>query len=189
MTRLAILALAACSSSPAPTKPTPAQPPDAAIAAPREGRAVTIDAAPPPDAFVDTELEAAVAQVFRFNGPGRLETWTLRHVGARAQIVVERNPGKTSRYTGIATDDGKTLTLALDDAGDKLSLVCKREKLAVVPASAQPKACKWPKAASIEVLQCKHPDFAAPMPFLAAPGVEYVLPEGCGKTDGNYRKL
>ena len=176
MTRLAVLALAACSSSPAPSKPAPPQPPDAAV-----------DAALPADAFVDTELEAAAAQVFRFNGPGRLETWTLRRVGERAQIVVERNPGKTSRYIGAATDDGKAITLELDDRGDKLSLVCKREKLPVVPASAQPKACKWPKAASIEVLQCKHPDFPAPMPFLAAPGVEYVLPDGC--KDGNYRKL
>ena len=173
MKHLAALALAACSSSSSPPKqPAPPPTPDAAVA---------IDA--PPDAFVDTELEAAAAQVFRYSGPGRLETWTLRQVADRAQIVVERNPGKTSHYIGSATDG----TLTLDDHGDKLSLVCKREKLAVMPASAQPKACKWPKATSIEVLQCKHPDFPAPMPFLAAPGVEYVIPEGC--KDGNYRKL
>lgn len=172
-----VMVLAACSSSSsAPKQPVLLAPPDAAV---------SIDA--PADAFVDTELEAAAAQVFRFNGSGRLETWTMRQVSGRAQIVVERDPGKTSHYAGSATDDGKAITLALDDHGDKLSLVCQREKLAVVPASAQPKACKWPKALSIEVLQCKHPDFAAPMPFLAAPGVEYVLPEGC--KDGNYRKL
>src|SRR5512139_468713 len=127
MVRHALILLAACSSSPSQTQPTT---PVAATPPP-------IDAAtaPPIDA-ADTELLAAPPSVFRFHATGkapRLETWTLRHVGDRAQIVVDRmNPapdagwtqGGSTIYLGTASDDGATLALALTAGPNKLALAC-----------------------------------------------------------------
>ena len=208
-----ILLLVACSSSaPQPTSPTPI----ALDAAPMIDAAVPIDAPAP-----DPELAAAPPSVFRFYSTGlvptktgpRLETWTLRHTGERGMVLVERmapdgdawKPASTTLYLGSATDDGKTLTLTLAAATDKLALACKREKLAIAAATAVRKPHKkgkykecggdpgrWvpDKTKSIEVLQCKHPDFDAPMPFAPAPGVEYLLVnDDCLMQGGGYRAI
>ncbi|MBA3502218.1 MAG: hypothetical protein M4D80_05375 [Myxococcota bacterium] len=206
---LLVLYLQACSSSPsATTTATPvAITPDAAV-----------DAAPAPPA-PDAELAVAPPLVFRFYSTGlvppatgpRLETWTLRHVGERGMVLVERmapdgeafKPASKTLYLGTASDDGKTLTLALAAGTDKLALACKREKLAIAAATAvrkrhakgKYKECdpgRWvpEKTKSVDVLQCKHPDFDAPMPFAAAPGVEYLyVNDDCQMQGGGYRAI
>jgi hypothetical protein len=207
-----LVCLAACGSSPSPpATPTPvASPPDAMIDAPPP-----IDA-PAPDA----ELAAAPPSVFRFHSTGlvpsktgpRLETWTLRHAGDRGMVLVERmaadgerwKPASTSMYLGSAADDGKTLTLTLAAGTDKLALACTRERLPIAAATAvrkphkkgKYKECGDPgrwvpdKTTSIDVLQCKHPDFEAPMPFAAAPGVEYLyVNDDCQMQGGGYRAI
>jgi len=222
MTRFTLLALVACSSAPSSTtKPTPPAPPDAAVATSPDAAI----AAPPVDAppAVDPELAAAPPSVFRFYATGlamkkegqRLETWTLRTVGERATILVERmRPdgdawilGTTTLYLGTAAVDGKGLKLALAAGPNQLALACKREKLAVAAANAvrkpHPKKGKFAgecsgdpgrwvpeKTKSIDVLSCKHPDYEAPMPFAAAPGVEYVfVNDDCDQQGGGYRAL
>ena len=215
MTRYFVL-LAACSSSPSSTTtPSPPPPADAAIAIAIDA---PVDAAP----TVDAELAAAPASVFRFYSTGlvptrtgpRLETWTLRTAGDRGVVQVERMAhgdgdtwtlASTSLYLGTATDDGKTLTLALAAGTDKLALACTREKLPVAAATAvrkphpkgKYKECggdpgRWSpdKTKSIAVLQCKHPAFDAPMPFAPAPGVEYLLVnDDCQMQGGGYRAI
>lgn len=208
-----VLLLVACSSSPSPEKPVPAAPPP--DAAPVVDAAPPIDAPAP-----DPALAAAPPSVFRFYSTGlvptkggpRLETWTLRHTGDRGMVLVERmapdgdgwKPATTTLYLGTAADDGKTLTLALAAGTDKLALACTRDKLAVAAATAvrkphkkgKYKECGDPgrwvpdKTKSIDVLQCKHPDFEAPMPFAAAPGVEYlVVNDDCQMQGGGYRAI
>ena len=222
MTRFSVLALVACSSSPASTtKPTPPAPPDAAVATSPDAAI----AAPPVDAApaVDAELAAAPPSVFRFYSTGlvttkagpRLETWTLRHVGERATILVERmrpngdawTLGTTTRYLGTVADDGTSLKLALAAGPNQLALECKREKLAIAAATAVRKPhprkgryarpCsgdpgRWvpDKTKSIDVLSCKHPDYEAPMPFASAPGVEYLfVNDDCDQQGGGYRAI
>jgi hypothetical protein len=208
--------LCSCSSSssttPATTPATPvAIAPDASIAdAPP----------PPDAAEPDPAVAAAPPSVFRFYSTGlvptktgpRLETWTLRHAGDRGMVLVERmapdgeafEPASKTLYLGTATDDGKTLTLTLAAGTDQLALACKREKLAIAGATAvrkphkkgKYKECGDPgrwvpdKTKSVEVLQCKHPDFDAPMPFAAAPGVEYLyVNDDCQMQGGGYRAI
>ena len=206
-----LVTLAGCSSSPSPTRPTVAAAPDAAP---------PIAAAPPPiDAPApDAELAAAPPSVFRFYSTGlvpskagpRLETWTLRTAGDRGMVLVERmaadgdawKPASTTLYLGTAADDGKTLTLTLAAGTDKLALACTREKLPVAAANAvrkphkKRKECGDPgrwvpdKTKAVDVLQCKHPDFEAPMPFAAAPGVEYLhVNDDCQMQGGGYRAI
>lgn len=227
MHRTALVVLAACSSSPSPStspSPTPVATPDAAVAAD-----VAIDAAPPVDAApaVDAELAAAPPFVFRFHEAGkvmtkaapRLETWTLRQVGERATVRVQRmvptagdgwQPSSATVYLGTATDDGKLLTLALaatTNPNDKLALACTRAKLAVAAATAvrkpHPRKGKYAQPCSgdpgrwvpaktkpVEVLSCKHPDYDAPMPFAPAPGVEYLyVNDDCDMQGGDYRAI
>jgi hypothetical protein len=171
------MVLAACSSSSTPpTKPTPATP-DAAVSS---------DA--PPDANL-ADLPNATVSMFRFHQagePARIETWTLKVAGDRAVVLVDRTPARSSTYAGSANDDGTTIAIAVTEGPNKLSLACKRAKLDVAAATAkraaQPKKkgkCdpgRWApdKLTKLDVLECKHPDFEAPMPFAAEPGVEYL---------------
>jgi hypothetical protein len=153
----------ACSPPPAPEHPAP--PPAAVV--------VTADAAidAPADGDVPDEVATAPAWIFRYNAPGRLETWTLRYRGEKGVVIVETARG-TMRYVGTVTD-AKTLTLTLAAGPNKLSLGCKREKL-TVGAKCGAKVTK-----KIDVLDCYHPDFKSPMSFAAAPGVEFVTVDNC----------
>lgn len=157
-----VLALAACSGSapPSPAAPAPAAPADAAV---------PIDAAP--DAGPSAAVMAAPAWVFQYATPGRTETWTLRHADGQAVIQVQSARG-TLVYTGTATE-GTTLAIAVSTATAKLALDCKHAKR---PLSFK---CNDRKAKPVEVLDCYHPDFEAPMPFGPFPGVEYVETTGC----------
>lgn len=155
-------------STPAEQKPAPpvqAAAPDAAV-----------DAAPP-DADVPDDVASAPAWIFRYNAPGRLETWTLRFRGSGALVVVESSKG-TTRYVGTATD-GADLALAVASGPNKLALACKRKQLAV-GAKCGDKVTK-----KVDVLDCYHPDFAAPMSFAVEPGLEFVTEDKCS----GYRRL
>jgi hypothetical protein len=168
--RLAWIVLAACGASPPATKsdqpsPDPAPAPvDAAVAT-------------APDAGVPEAVIGAPAWVFRYHTKDRSETWTLRHAGGNALLVVETANG-TTRYTGSATE-GPTLALAVATTTARLSLACKRDTLAVGAT------CNDVKAKPIEVLSCFHPDFKTPMPFGHAPGIEYIVDGACS----GYRLL
>lgn len=150
------MVVAGCGSSAAPAReaaPVPVAPPDAA----------------PVDAGVPEEVANAPAWIFRFNVPGRLETWTLRHHGGVATMVVQAATG-TTRYLGTATDG---MALVLTAGSLRLALECKREQLAVGAT------CLDPRPPQLDVLACYHPDFKSPMPFGPAPGVEYVVGDRC----------
>jgi hypothetical protein len=157
----ASLTLAACSSAP-PAAERPVPP--ASITAD-----AAVDAAP--DAGVPEAVMAAPAWVFRYTTAQRAETWTFRHAGGSALLVVETAQGAT-RYTGTATE-GASLVLAVSTATAKLALDCKHARRAIGAK------CNDTKAKPIELLDCFHPDFAQPMPFGAAPGVEYAVVDGC----------
>jgi hypothetical protein len=211
MMRVSTLLLAACSSSPGPKPEAPVTPPpvDAAIAV-----------APPDAPAPDPALAAAPTSIFRFHSTGlvptktgpRLETWTLRALADRGMVSVERMtpgenatwlPGTQSLYLGTATDDGKTLTLALAAGTDKLSLTCTRDKLEVAAANAvrKPSAKKksecgdtgaWSpaKTKSLAVLSCKDARYDAPMIFGPAPGIEYLfVNDDCVMQGGGYRQI
>lgn len=158
--RFALPALVACSSAPpqpAPT-PVPAIPTDAAVDTP-------VDAGP------SAALTAAPAWVFRFASPDRTETWTLRTAGSEAMLDVETAQG-TAHYLGTATD-GDTIAVRVATATAKITLDCKKTQRKVG------KACNDAKAPKRDVLDCYHPDFKEPMPFGAAPGIEYSAGGGC----------
>src|SRR5215470_8884844 len=156
--------LAACGSSPSPAPAKPAAPPPTPFAA--------VDAAPAPDApSVPDEVANAPAWIFRFNAPGRLETWTLRYHGTAAMLIVEAATG-TTRYLGSVTEGG-SMALALSAGSARMALDCKREKLAVGAK------CGDKKPKKIDVLNCYHPDFKSPMSFGPAPGVEFVSTDKC----------
>lgn len=126
-------------------------------------------------------------------------------------IVVERmaadgdawKPASTSQYVGGAANDGKTITLALVAGTDKLSLACTPDKVDAAAATAvrklhpkgKYKACGDPgrwvpeKTKSIAVLRCMHPDFASPMLFAEAPGVEYLFVSDDRNRGGGYRVI
>jgi hypothetical protein len=89
----AIVLLAACGAS----TPTPAAAPTP-IAAP-------LDAPPPLDAGIPAD---APAWIFRYNAPGRLETWTLRYHGDLAAIDVE-SATATIHYFGSAVARARAL--------------------------------------------------------------------------------
>jgi hypothetical protein len=157
-----VLALAACSGSapPSPATPAPPAPADAAV---------PIDAAP--DAGPSAAVMAAPAWVFQYATPARTETWTLRHADGQAMIEV-LSGGRSQVYVGTATE-GDTLALAVSTGTAKLALDCKHAKR---PLSQK---CNDTKAKPVEVLDCYHADFKAPMPFGPFPGVEYVETKGC----------
>jgi len=152
-----------CSSSntPAPAAPPPATP----VAA--------VDAAPPapPDADVPEAVASAPAWVFRYSAPNRVETWTLRHAGDKALVVVEAANG-TARYIGSAAD-GASLKLDVLAGSNKLVLDCKRAQRAIGTK------CNDTKAKKLDVLDCFHPDFKEPMTFGPAPGIEFVTSDSC----------
>jgi hypothetical protein len=152
----AIVLLAACGAS----TPTPAAAPTP-IAAP-------LDAPPPLDAGIPAD---APAWIFRYNAPGRLETWTLRYHGDLAAIDVE-SATATIHYFGSAAD-GASLVLALSAGNARLALECKHEQRAVGAA------CGDKKPATLDVLACYHPDFKEAMPFAPAPGVEFLQSAAC----------
>ena len=169
MRMLALCLVAACSSPAAPAPPPehPAPPPVAVV---------TPDAAVP-DAGVPDEVTNAQAYVFKFTAPDRVETWTIKWANGNALVVVEAAKG-TTRYLGTATE-GPPLALAVTSGPNKMTLACKKEKLAV---SAK---CGDTKAKQREVLNCYHPDYKAPMPFAPAPGIEYSTTAKCN----GYRLL
>lgn len=157
--RLALAALALSACKPAPVaEPAPAPVEDAPDAA-------------PPDAGPSAAVLAAPPWVFRYRASGRDETWTLRHADGEAQMIVHTPQGDTV-YLGAAID-GDSLALSLASPTAKIALDCK-------PASRPYSAtCNDTTSAPIDVLDCYHPDFAAPMPFAAAPGIEYVVDATC----------
>jgi hypothetical protein len=155
--RIIVLVAIGCGSS---TPPSAAPPVVVAADA-------TIADAPAPDAGVPEDVLNAPAWIFRYNAPGRLETWTLRYSGANALVTIERANG-TTRYIGTVRD--LKLTLA---GPNQLSLDCKPAKL---PVGA---TCGDKKPKQLDVLDCFHPDFKAPMTFGAAPGVEYLVTDAC----------
>lgn len=162
---LCLVLLGCGSSTPSASSaatPTPAQVPPADAA---------VDAAAP-DAVPQAVLSAPAWQ-FGYHTAERSETWTLRHAGGTALLVVATAQGER-RYVGTAAaqPDG-TLVLDVVAGSAKLVLACKQEQLAVGAA------CNERKAKPIEVLACYHPDFETPMPFGPAPGVEYVVDASC----------
>lgn len=166
MHRLAVpvLVAAGCGSSPPPAAATSAEVAPPQVVAPE----------PPPDAAVDAgvpdELANAPAWIFRFNAPPRVETWTLRHHGGLALVVVEAASG-TTRYFGTATE-GKTLALSVAAGSNTLTLDCQRKQQSIGTK------CNDTKAKPMDVLDCYHPDFKSPMTFGPSPGVEYTT-AGC----------
>jgi hypothetical protein len=158
---LVVSLVAACGSS------TPAaQAPPVAPAAPADA---SIDAAP--DAGLPADVTSASPWIFRYNAPGRLETWTLRYHGGVAAMDVESATG-TIHYTGTATET-TSLALVLTAGSARLSLDCKHEQRAVGAT------CGDKKPPKQDVLACYHPDFNEPMPFGPAPGVEYLSSAAC----------
>lgn len=164
------IVLVGCASTPASVEPVPAPPP------------ATVPS-PPADAAIDAASEtgdagpdfaSAEPWVFRYHTAQRSETWTLRHIDDAALLVVETAGGGERRYVGSATEAaGGALALDVSTGTAKMALECKREQLAV---SAK---CNDHKAKPREVLNCYHADFATPMPFAPAPGIEYVVDATC----------
>jgi len=166
MRMLAAVIAVGCGSSQSPAPEKPPQAPPAPV--------VSVDAAAP-DAGIPDEVMNAPAWIFRFNAPGRLETWTLRYAGDSALLIVEAATG-TTRYVGTMSSTGQ---LTASTANAKMSLECKPDKLAV---SAK---CNDTKAKKIDVLNCFHPDFKTPMTFGHEPGIEFVTSDKCN----GYRSI
>lgn len=156
------IALAGCSSAPSPVQ----QPASAPATAPADA---AVDAAP--DAGPSAALLDAPAWVFRYTTTDRAETWTLRIANGEALLDVATARGVT-RYLGSATE---TTSLVVDVATStaKLRLDCKHARR---PLGTK---CNDSKATPVEILDCYHPDFATPMPFGHAPGIEYVVDATC----------
>ncbi|HEY1817259.1 MAG TPA: hypothetical protein VGG74_33160 [Kofleriaceae bacterium] len=157
---LIVLAAACGSSTPSAQTPPVATTHDAAI-----------DATAPPDAGLPADVTSAPPWIFRYNAPGRLETWTLRYHGGVAAMDVESATG-TLHYVGTATET-TSLALVLAAGSARLSLDCKHEQRAIAAA------CGDKRQPKQDVLACYHPDFKEPMPFGPAPGVEYLSSAAC----------
>lgn len=160
-----VLAVVACSAPAAPPAVAPASVP---VAVPASGSEVVAA----PDAGVPAAVSAAPAWVFRYATAQRTETWTLQHADGAALLVVEAASG-TQRYHGTATATADGLALDVTTGSARLALTCKRARRPLGTA------CNDAKAPAQDLLDCYHPDFAAPMPFGAAPGVEYVVDTSC----------
>jgi hypothetical protein len=154
-----LIALAACSSTSSP----PAHPEPTPVA--------EVDAAPA-EPVVPAAVASAPAWIFHYRTADRSETWTLRQAEGAAMIVVESKTG-TLRYTGTAKVEAASLVLDVSTGTAKLVLACKS---ATRPVG---RACNDTAAAPIDLLDCYHPDFATPMPFGPAPGIEYVVDASC----------
>jgi hypothetical protein len=163
-----LVAIGACSSAPPPAQPTPAPPPDAAVAA--------VDAAPErPDIRV-----TATPYVFRFSSAARKETWTMWFATGVAVLNVQPDGGAITQYQGSATE-GATLLVDVTGPTAKLVLDCKRTKRDLLPTcdpAAKPPKGK-PPAISIDALDCFVPNFKEPMPFGPSPGIEYIADGPC----------
>ena len=155
------LAVAGCGSSPPPPTEAPA---------PEAPPVVAADAAAP-DADVPDDVVNAPAWIFRFNAGGRRESWTLRHHGGLALLVVESTQS-TTRYSGTVSD-GTELAVSVAAGPNHLTLTCKREQRPIGTR------CNDAKAKKLDVLDCYHPEFKAPMTFGPSPGIEYVDEPGC----------
>jgi hypothetical protein len=155
--RLLVLVALGCGSSTPPPAAPPVVAADAAIAD-----------APAPDAGVPDDVLNAPARIFRYNAPGRVETWTLRYSRPNALITVERATA-TTRYIGTI----ELLTLTLAAGPDQLTLKCRPGEIQVGAK------CGDKHPTPLTVLNCFHPDFKAPMSFGDAPGVEYVVTDAC----------
>jgi hypothetical protein len=155
--KLPLIAIAAC-SAPAPVVERPVPP--VAVVADAAPEAV-IDAGPDP-------LLAMPAFVFRYTTADRAETWTLHRANGAALLVVESKQG-TRTYRGTDTDGAIDVT----SGTAKMNLSCKQTKRSLSTK------CNDTKAKPVDVLDCFHPAFATPMPFAAAPGVEYVVDASC----------
>jgi hypothetical protein len=155
--RILVLVALGCGSTPPPATPPVVVAADAAIAD-----------APTPDAGVPDDVLNAPAYVFRYNAPGRLETWTLRYSRPNALVTVERANG-TTRYIGTI----KLLTLTLAAGPNQLTLEC---RTAEIPVGV---TCGDKHPTPIVGLNCFVPEFKAPMAFGPAPGVEYVMTDAC----------
>lgn len=153
-----VLLVAACGSS----SPPPAAPP-APVAPPIDA---AIDASP--DAGVPQAVLDAPAWIFKYTTDARNETWTLRHAGGSALLIVETAQG-AQRYLGSMTNGA----LAVSTGTAKLALDCKPNQRAL---SAK---CNDAKAPKVDVLDCYHPDFKEPMPFGKDRAVEYVVAADC----------
>jgi hypothetical protein len=156
----ALLVTIGCgSSTPAERPAQPAPPPPVAV----------------PDAAVDSavpdEVVNAPAWVFRYNAPGRLETWTMRFSGGTGMLIVEAAQG-TTRYIGTVTE-AASLTVDVKAGQLKMALECKREKLALGVK------CNDKVTRKVDVLNCYHPDFKTPMSFAPEPGAEFVTTDKC----------
>ncbi len=133
----------------------------------------TVADTPAPDAepAVSEAVRSAPAWVFRYRTVDRDETWTLRYADGDGVMEVV-TPQGTTTYVGAATE-GDELVLALRAPTAAIGLRCKTARRAIG------EACNDAKAPEIDVLDCYHPDFEAPMPFAAAPGIEYVVDATC----------
>lgn len=157
----------ALAPAPAPAPPTP---PAELLTAP----AWIFRYAPPADAR-DARRRGAGPGHHSWDAPPRVATWTLRHRDGRALVEVESGQG-TARYLGTATEGA---SLAIDVASPTATM-----KLDCRPASRPIGAtCDARRPAALDVLDCYHPDFAAPMTFARAPGV--VFDAACNA----YRRL
>ncbi|HSN25951.1 MAG TPA: hypothetical protein VLT45_06680 [Kofleriaceae bacterium] len=157
-----VLLVAACGGS----KPNPmTKPPEPVI--PDAGAVPVVDAAAP-DAGLPAAVTTAPAFIFRYHTPQRSETWTLQTADGAALLVVETAQG-TTRYEGTAQGDA----IAVATKTAKLALSCKHTRRRLS------RKCNDAKAPEVDVLDCYHPDFATPMPFGPAPGVEYVEDASC----------
>lgn len=159
MKRLALVLVAACGGS----QPTPmTKPPEPVIP-----DAAAVDATPP-DAGLPASVTSAPPWIFRYKTPQRAETWTLQMADGATLLVVETAQG-TTRYEGTAQGEA----IAVTSKTARMALTCKQAKRHLS------KKCNDTKAPEIDVLDCFHPDFQTPMPFAAAPGVEYVEDASC----------
>ncbi len=134
--------------------------------------------APAGDAGIPEALASAPAWIFRYHTAQRTETWTLRHAGDAALLVVETAQG-ARRYLGSAADTGAALELDVTSGSAKLTLSCKHAKRHLGAK------CNDTRAPALEALDCYHPDFKEPMPFGRAPGFEYVIDAHCT----GYRRI
>jgi hypothetical protein len=135
--------------------------------------AAPIESAPTsaPDAGISEALASAPAWVFAYRTAERAETWTLRYAGSEAMLEIETAQG-VMRYLGTAAE-AASLTIDVSSASARMSLDCKRAQRALSAA------CNDTAAPAVDVLDCYHPDYDTPMPFGAAPGVEFVVDDSC----------
>ena len=159
----------AAPETPAPREPGTETPEERE---PELDREVAMEAAARPEVGLPSSAVLAAPEwVFRYRTAERTELWSLRVAGDEAYLMVETARG-TSPYLGTAAE-GESLVIDVRSPGATIGLECKRT------ARPMGKACNAAKAPPVEILDCYHRDFATPMPFAAAPGIEYVVDATC----------